>query len=50
VGNLVSLNGLTVGGVTVTVTATAVGGNSYGIIVLDRGHQGICIGARNSAR
>ena len=35
VGNLVSLNGLTVGGVTVTVTATAVGGNSYGIIVLD---------------
>jgi hypothetical protein len=35
VANLVSLNGLTVGGVTVTVTATAVGGNSYGIIVLD---------------
>jgi hypothetical protein len=35
VGNLVSLNGATVGGVNVTVTAAQQGGNWYGIIVLD---------------
>jgi len=46
VGNLVSLNGLTVGGVTVTVTATAVGGNSYGIIVLDGAIKEFAIGGQ----
>jgi len=42
VGNLVSLNGLTVGGVTVT----AVGGNSYGIIVLDGAIKEFAIGGQ----
>lgn len=46
VGNLVSLNNLTVGGVTVTVTATAVGGNWYGIIVLDGAIKEFSIGGQ----
>lgn len=46
VGNLASLNGTTVGGVTVTVTATAVGGNSYGVIVLDGAVKEFSIGGQ----
>jgi hypothetical protein len=46
VGNLVSLNGATVGGVNVAVNATQQGGNWYGIIVLDGAIKEFSIGGQ----
>ena len=46
VGNLVSLNGATVGGVNVTVNATQQGSNWYGIIILDGAIKEFSIGGQ----
>lgn len=46
VGNLVTLNGATVGGVAITVNATQQGANWYGVIVLDGAIREFSIGGQ----